>query len=377
VPSLDELRLRGEIGGRTVVVTATGEVECAVLEPAPLAHGHVRVRTVRSALSPGTESTFVGRSATNVHLTRRWNDELRVFEDGPSVTSLPMPFGYRATGEIVESDHPAAPVGSRIWGNWRHTELVALPAELAARQVLPDVLSWDDGVDIGQMGPIAVNAAAFGAHEAAGRPAVVIGAGPIGLLTAQVVRGAGAGPVIVVDRLPGRLRIAEELGFATLDASTADVAVSLKSRWGADGIPVAWECSGAVPALAEAIRLVARKGLVVAVGFYQGGAEHLRLGDEFHHNGVRVVSAQIGNPFGSLTRRDLQERTLELALNGVLVLGGLPRVVMPVTEAAEAFAALRRPDEVLQVALDYADMADGATPASRSSSHRLAGSPPP
>jgi NADPH:quinone reductase-like Zn-dependent oxidoreductase len=353
VPSLDELRLRGEIGGRTVVVTATGEVECAVLEPAPLAHGHVRVRTVRSALSPGTESTFVGRSATNVHLTRRWNDELRVFEDGPSVTSLPMPFGYRATGEIVESD------------------------ELAARQVLPDVLSWDDGVDIGQMGPIAVNAAAFGAHEAAGRPAVVIGAGPIGLLTAQVVRGAGAGPVIVVDRLPGRLRIAEELGFATLDASTADVAVSLKSRWGADGIPVAWECSGAVPALADAIRLVARKGLVVAVGFYQGGAEHLRLGDEFHHNGVRVVSAQIGNPFGSLTRRDLQERTLELALNGVLVLGGLPRVVMPVTEAAEAFAALRRPDEVLQVALDYADMADGATPASRSSSHRLAGSPPP
>jgi threonine dehydrogenase-like Zn-dependent dehydrogenase len=332
---------------------------------------------VRSALSPGTEATFVGRAATNVPLTRRWNDELRLFEDGPSATSLPMSFGYRAAGVVVESAAPTVPVGARVWGNWRHTELVALPVGQAVSQVMPDGLDWDDGVDIGQMGPIAVNAAAFGAGEAGGRPAVVFGAGPIGLLTAQVIRASGAGPVVVVDRLAGRLRMAADLGLATLDGSAIDVAVTLKRRWGPDGVPVAWECSGAVPALAEAIRTVARKGLVVAVGFYQGGAEHLRLGDEFHHNGVRVVSAQIGNPFGSLTRRDLQEQTLDLALRGELVLGGLPRVVRHVTEVAAAFAALRRPNEVLQVALDYADTADGSTAASRSSNHRLAGSPPP
>lgn len=377
MPTVEELRIRGELGGRTVQVTAAGAVECITLEPAPLAEGHIRIRTVRSALSPGTEATFVGRSATNVHLTRRWNDELRLFEEGPSATALPMPFGYRAAGVVVESAAEAVPTGARIWGNWRHTELVVLSVAQAASQVLPDALGWDDGVDIGQMGPIALNAAAFGVDEAAGRPAVVLGAGPIGLLTAQVIRAAGVGPVVVIDRLAGRLRIATDLGFTTIDGSSTDVAVAIKQRWGTDGVPVAWECSGAVPALADAIRTVARKGLVVAVGFYQGGAEQLRLGDEFHHNGVRVASAQIGNPFGSLTRRDLQERTLDLAVRGDLVLGGLPRVVLPVTEVAEAFAALRRPDEVLQVALDYADTAAGSIAASRSSSQRLAGSPPP
>jgi hypothetical protein len=34
--------------------------------------------------------------------------------------------------------------------------------------------------------------------------------------------------------------------------------------------------------------------VVVDLGFYQGGAPHVRLGEEFHHNGLAVVCAQIG-----------------------------------------------------------------------------------
>jgi threonine dehydrogenase-like Zn-dependent dehydrogenase len=355
VPSLDELRAAGAVGGRTVVVESDGRVACVTLEPTALRAGHVRVRTVRSALSPGTEMTFVGRDATNVHLAKRWNEELRLFEPGPSTPSLPLAFGYRAAGAIVESHDPNVPVGTRVWGNWRHSELVALPATQAADQRLPDGVGWDDAVDIGQMGPIAVNAAAFGETAVRDRPAVVFGAGPIGLITAQAVRAAGARHVEVVDRLPSRLAIADSLGFVTLLADRdVDIAAVLKGRHGSDGIPVAWECSGAVAALAEAVRCVARRGTVLAVGFYQGGAEGLRLGDEFHHNGVGIVTAQIGNPAGTLTRRDLQERTLDLLLAGELVLGGLPRLTVPVEEAAAGFDALRRPEEVLQVALDYA-----------------------
>jgi hypothetical protein len=93
---------------------------------------------------------------------------------------------------------------------------------------------------------------------------------------------------------------------------------------------------------------------VFAVGFYQGGADALRLGEEFHHNGVALVTTQIGNPAGTLSRRDLQRRTVELLLAGDLVLGGLPRISFPVDDVAAGFAALRRPAEVLQVALDYA-----------------------
>lgn len=353
-PTVDELIARGEIGGRTAIIDAAGDVGCATYEPAPLPAGWVRVRTVRSALSPGTEMTLVGRDASNPYVHKRWNAELRIFEPGGTSLSRPVTFGYRAAGEVVESRDPAVVTGTRVFGNWRHTELVAMEGSQAAEQRLPDDRSWDDGVDIAQMGPICVNAVAFGEGEQRGAPAVVFGAGPVGLLTAQVVRASGAAPVHVVDRLPARLEIAAGLGLEPVEASSgADVAATLKRRYGADGIPVAWECSGSAAALNEAIRTVRRLGLVVAVGFYQGGAGALSLGDEFHHNGIRIICGQIGNPHPSFDRSSLRERTLELVASGALRPGELPRLTLPIERVADGFAALRRPETVLQVALSY------------------------
>jgi threonine dehydrogenase-like Zn-dependent dehydrogenase len=242
--------------------------------------------------------------------------------------------------------------GLRIYGAWRHTELVTMPAEQAMAQALPEDLSWDDGVDIGQMGPICVNAVAFGEGEGRGGTAIVFGAGPVGLITAQIARAEGA-EVVVVDRIPARLRIASGLGLEIMIADGSDVAAALKRRFGSDGIAVAWECSGSTAALHEAVRVVRRQGLVVAVGFYQGEARGLMLGDEFHHNGVRIVCGQIGNLHRTMTWEALRSRTKDLARDGALVLGGLPRLTLPIEEVADAFAALTQPASVLQAALDY------------------------
>lgn len=352
---VEELIEAGAIGGRTVQIVESGEVQCAEYPARDLREGEVRVRTVRSAISSGTEMTFVGRSATNAYLNRHWNEELRLFEAGTASMTYPIMIGYRAAGEVVESLSPEVVTGSRIFGNWRHTELVVLPAPAADGQRLAEGLSWDDGVDIAQMGPICVNAAAFGEGHEVGNPAVVFGAGVVGLLTAQIVRAAGAGPVIVVDRLPQRLEVAASLGLETLDASARDldVAATLKRAHGSEGIPVAWECTGSTRALHEAVRVVRRLGTVVAVGFYQGDAIGLQLGDEFHHNGIRIVCGQIGNVHPAISWELLRQRTSEMALAGQLVLGGLPRLHLPVEEAARGFEHLRQPSDVLQVALSY------------------------
>jgi 2-desacetyl-2-hydroxyethyl bacteriochlorophyllide A dehydrogenase len=355
--ALREMIERGEIGGRTVQLTETGEVECVRYEPSPLRDEHVRIRTVRSAISSGTEMTFYGRAATNVYLHRRWNEELRIFEPGTPSMSYPLVIGYRAAGEVIESRSTRVPVGTRVYGSWRHTEMTTLLGDVAAAQRLPDGLSWDDGVDIAQMGPICINAAAYGEGEHAGHPAVVFGAGVVGLLTAQVVRASGADPVHVVDRLPQRLEVAAALGLNPVDATaTDDVAAALKRHHGADAIPVAWECTGSTRALHEAIRVVRRRGAVIAVGFYQGEAAGLVLGDEFHHNGIRIVCGQIGNVHASHTWGTLRSSTIGLALAGQLVLGGLPRLTLPVERAAEGFVALQQPGDVLQVALTYDSM---------------------
>lgn len=363
--TVEEFRARGEIGGRTVQINALGDVECVPYELATLPDGFVRIATVRSAISPGTEMTFYGRDASNVYLHKRWNEELRLFEEAEPSMHYPITFGYRAAGVVTDPGTTDVPRGLRVHGNWRHTEFTVMPAERALTQVLPHDLTWDDGVDVGQMGPICVNAVAFAQGEQRDGASVVFGAGPVGLITAQVARAEGA-DVHVVDRVPKRLAIAERLGFATLVADGTDVAASLKRRLGAERISVAWECTGSTFALHEAIRAVRRQGLVVAVGFYQGEARGLMLGDEFHHNGVRLVCGQIGNLHRSTTWQTLRARTIDLVQTGALVLGGLPRLTFPVEEAARGFSALTQRSTALQSVLDYgveaAPLTGGAAP---------------
>jgi NADPH:quinone reductase-like Zn-dependent oxidoreductase len=354
VAAIDDLVAEGRIGGRTVRIVDTGEVECATYPVAPLHDGHVRVRTIRSAISPGTEMTFFGRAATNVYLHKTWDEALRLFVPGSPSATYPLTFGYRAAGEVVDGGATDVAAGTRVFGNWRHTEFSSMPAEAARAQALPDELTWDDGVDVAQMGPICVNAVAYAEGEHDGGVAVVFGAGPVGLLVAQIVRATGAERTYVVDRLASRLAIAEGLGFETIGAvPDVDVAVSLKRAHGSEGIAVAFECSGSPRALHEAIRTVRRRGTVVGVGFYQGQAEGLYLGDEFHHNGIAIRCGQIGNVHPGWSWESLRARTIELARAGDVELGGLPRLTLPVEQVSAGFAALGRPAEVLQVALSY------------------------
>jgi NADPH:quinone reductase-like Zn-dependent oxidoreductase len=348
----DDLLARGEIGGRTARIVESGAVECHTYPVAPIADGMVRVRTEVSAISPGTEMTYVGRQATNPYLRKRWDAGLRLFVPGEPTQDYPIVFGYRAAGVVVESRDAAVPVGLRVFGKWRHTELTALAGADARAQELPDALTFDDGVDLAHMLPICVNAVAYAEDLHVSAPVVVFGCGPIGLIVAQVARAMGASRVYAVDRLAPRLEIAASLGLVPLDAGNDDVALRLKRELGADAIPVAFECSGNTRALNEAIRVVRRRGTVVAVGFYQGEAAGLFLSDEFHHNGVQIRSGQIGNvhPQWDMTR--LRSAGRELALGG-LVLGALPRRRMSIDRAAEAFADLARPAQTLQVAFSY------------------------
>jgi threonine dehydrogenase-like Zn-dependent dehydrogenase len=349
---IDDLVSRGEIGGRTVRILESGEVDCHTYPVAPLADGAVRVRSARTAISPGTELTYVGRTPTNPYLHRRWDPELRLFVDGTPSVAYPIVFGYRASGVVVESRTNRVREGTRVFGKWRHTEFTALAAADAEAQVLPAELSFDDGVDLAQMLPIALNAVAFAEGRQAGGPAVVFGCGPIGLLVGQVARATGATTVYAVDRLGARLEIARSLGFVAL-ASDGDVAARLKRELGAEAIAVAFECTGSPAALGDAVRMVRRRGTVVAVGFYQGDAAGLRLGEEFHHNGVEIRSGQIGNLHPSFDAKTLRARSIELARTGRVVLGGIPRYEVGVDEARAGFEALRRPAEVLQVVFTY------------------------
>jgi threonine dehydrogenase-like Zn-dependent dehydrogenase len=98
----------------------------------------------------------------------------------------------------------------------------------------------------------------------AGDNVVVIGAGPMGLLFAQVYRLLGAAKVIVVDIAPFRLDFAKKLGLdAALNPTQCDLLETVKSITGL-GADVVVDAVG--NQLGTAIKLARRAGQVLAFG---------------------------------------------------------------------------------------------------------------
>jgi hypothetical protein len=116
------------------------------------------------------------------------------------------------------------------------------------------------------------------------------------------------------------------------DAGGAGDAV--RALVGAQGTDAAIELSGSYRALHEAIRTVGVDGLVVASGFYQGEGLGLRLGEEFHHNRVRIVGSQIGRTPLPLGLRWNQRRLIATVLHELAV--GRLRVAPLTTDVLDA-----------------------------------------
>jgi (R,R)-butanediol dehydrogenase / meso-butanediol dehydrogenase / diacetyl reductase len=122
-----------------------------------------------------------------------------------------------------------------------------------------------------QLGVVEPTAVTFHAVRRAGQRlgdvVVVQGAGPIGLLTAQHARHAGAGTVIVVEPSEARRETARQLGFTEVfepGDAFRDRLLALSSGLGAD---VLYECTGAAPLFQPSAELVRRGGTLALLGY--------------------------------------------------------------------------------------------------------------
>jgi threonine dehydrogenase-like Zn-dependent dehydrogenase len=340
-----------------LTVEAPGRIGRDYHEPQPLGPQEVRIATLYSGISAGTEmSAFAG---TSPFLNRRWDPERRLFVEGEGSWTFPMPaMGYEEVGRVVEVGRDVTRVrpGQIIWGTWRHrTEHVA-PEDWAAVRVLPEGVDPRLGI-FSQIGAIALNAI-LDAGIRLGEYVAVFGQGVPGLMVTQLARLNG-GTVVAVDRLASRLDHARALGAAhAIDATEGDVAARIKEITGGRGADVSIEISGAWPALHEAIRSTAYNSRVVACGFFQGEGRGLRLGEEFHHNRIDLVCSQISGVNPSLDHRwdraRLDRTIMGLIAEGRVDFGRLISHTVPASLAQEAFDMLRdRPGDCLQVLLDF------------------------
>jgi (R,R)-butanediol dehydrogenase/meso-butanediol dehydrogenase/diacetyl reductase len=126
---------------------------------------------------------------------------------------------------------------------------------------LPDEL---DDVAAALAEPVAVGVHAVAkAGVGPDAPVAVVGAGPIGLVTALVLRARGFDRLVVISRNTARARTAEALGLQTV--ALEDAAMSVPAALG-DAPAAVLECAGTAAAAALALTLVRPLGRVVLVG---------------------------------------------------------------------------------------------------------------
>ncbi len=326
-----------------VSFAAPYDVALVACDPQTLVPGSVRLRTWYSGISAGTELTAYRGS--NPYLTRTWDVERRLFVAGEPTFAYPVQgWGYSEVGEVVEvaDDVEAPAVGDVVHGIWGHRSDAVVPAAA----VRDRVWTADDAISgtFARVGSIALNAV-LAAETRLGDRVAIFGQGVIGLLATRLAGLSGA-DVVAVDGIPERLTAARAMGAAEVVAAVVDGGAGAAIRaWSGCGVDSAIELSGNDRALHEAVRSVVVDGTVVASGFYQGGAEHLRLGEEFHHNRVRIVASQIGGTPVALGPRWDQPRLVRTFMDQVRH-GRVDAVslVTDVVDAADVAAIFERLD---------------------------------
>lgn len=344
---------------QVVTLMQPGHVAIETLADQPLATDDVRLATLYSGISAGTElAAFRG---TSPHLTKHWDAQRRLFAgDAPGAPAYPLRnLGYEEVGRVVElgSAVDDVVVGDLVYGTWGHRSHHVMAAEAARARRLPPGLAPRLGV-FSHIGAVALN----GVHDARiriGETVAVFGLGVAGQIVAQLAARSGA-RVLGVDPIAWRRTLAASLGAidVELDPSAGPPAEAIKDLTEGRGADVSLEVAGVTEALHEAIRGSAYAARVVAMGFYQGEARQLYLGDEFHHNRVTVVSSQISGVDPELAYRwdktRLATTAMALQADGSLDLGRLVTHELPFDEAAAAFDLLdRTPADALQVVLRF------------------------
>jgi threonine dehydrogenase-like Zn-dependent dehydrogenase len=282
---------------------------------------------VFTGLSAGTELTFLKN--TNPYLFSSWDAAAGVFRDGEPAVRYPVPFlGYMEVGRVIDSKHPDFQAGELVAGTWGHKS--GHSTNSGNDLIVPVPAGMDPilGIFVAQMGPIAANAILYADALAHGRTPVDFGAGvkgrrvlvwgggTVGLFTALFARAAGAEEVVIAEPSEFRRHVAQRLGF---QAESEDAAWQLAKTWGTEGdrgADLVFQTRAHGGSLHLALRALRPQGTVIDLAFYQGGLSDARLGEEFHHNGLGLIAAQIGRvPLGlseTWTRRRLSEQTLAL-----------------------------------------------------------------
>ncbi len=130
--------------------------------------------------------------------------------------------------------------------------------------ILPDNVTYEEGATVE---PLSVAVYAVKQSEfQLGQNVTVIGAGPIGLMTIQVLRTAGANKIYVIEPIESKQRIAIEVGADKAFLPKAwNKIVRLTNRLGPDHV---YDCVGLSSTFSTALKLIKKGGKITLIGMH-------------------------------------------------------------------------------------------------------------
>ncbi|AFZ71497.1 zinc-dependent alcohol dehydrogenase [Natronobacterium gregoryi] len=323
----------------------TVEIRCRdVCDPGP---DELRVRTIASAISAGTERLIYSGDAP-AELPA--DEQLEAF-DGD--LSFPLSYGYAAVGEVTA-------VGSNVDDDWLGQQVFAYnPHESHFLARPDDVLPVPDGVS-------AHEATLFANLETAvtflldgepllGERVAVLGQGVVGLLTTALLSQTPLESLVTFDTYERRRERSTAFGADRSldpDRELPDAFVDTAG----DRADLTYELSGNPDALDDAISTTGFDGRVIVGSWYGTRPASVELGGRFHRDRLEVRSSQVSTIDPRLSGRWSRERRHELTWEWLqrLEVTSLLTHERPLSEAPEAYELLeKRPEATIQLLFTY------------------------
>lgn len=320
--------------------------------PAP-AFGQVLVKTIVSAISPGTE-LLIYRGLAPLDLAR---DETITALAGDF--SFPLKYGYAAVGQVLELGPGVAPAWKDrlVFAFQPHaSHFLAAPEELLR---LPAGLNPEEAVFFPNM-ETALTLLLDG-QPLMGEQVAIFGQGIVGLLLTALISRWPLSSLVTLDLYPRRRLLSEDLGAnLSLNPWAPDVmdrlATGLKADGPSPGADLCYEISGNPAALDMAIAATGFSGRVVIGSWYGLKRSELNLGGRFHRSRMRLISSQVSSINPELSGRWDKTRLYHLTWQMLAQVQPARFITqrLPLSQAAQAYELLdNHPEEVIQAILTY------------------------
>jgi threonine dehydrogenase-like Zn-dependent dehydrogenase len=300
-----------------------GAGEIRPVELPPLQPGEVLVRTVRSAVSRGTETlVFNGRVPSGQRSVMR-----APFQEGEFPG--PVKYGYLNVG-IVE-DGPTGLVGRTVFCLYPHQTRYVVPASQVT--LVPPEVPASRAVLAGMV-ETAVNAL-WDAAPLVGDRISVVGAGALGCCVARLLGRVPGTTVTLVDVDVTRAATATALGVGFALPEQAPL-----------GQDLVVHTSATAAGLQRALELLAPEGTVLELSWYGDDATALHLGGAFHSQRLAIRASQVGSVATSRRARRtpaerratamdlLRDPAFEVLLTGRSAFADLPAVMAKLADGS-------------------------------------------